>query len=342
MKFNEGISENALNITKSTYFPKVSFAFPVLNEEKNIERCIQSIRNQNYPEELIEIIIADGGSTDKTIELAKKYNCIVINNPKKLAEPGGFLAHQKATGDIKVFFAADNVLPHKNWIHEMVTPFISDSSIYGVYTHIIPAQQDNNFNRYYSLLHVEPFTWFVYSHTSNLRMFDRVYKGREKKGNYTVFQFSVMQYPLLAFAQGFCVRKDFIRKKEYEDDDVLPIIQMIEENYKLAYVSSAGIYHFHLKGFRQYLRKMKWRIKNSLDNENVGFNRRNKYLSNSRKLRKYLWLIYGCTFIGPIVDSIRWYVRDREVCWFWHIPASIVLAYLMVYEILISLFKRFF
>lgn len=326
-----------INDNKNTNLPKVSFAFPVLNEEQSIERCLQSIRNQNYPAELLEIILADGGSTDKTIELAKKYNCIVINNPKKLAEPGGFLAHQKATGDIKVFFAADNALPHKNWIQEMAAPFIHDPDIYGAYTHIVPAPQDNSFNRYYSLLHVEPFTWFIYGQASHPGKFKNIYKISEKNENYIVFNLSVMNHPLLAFAQGFCIRREFSRKKEYEHDDILPVIQMIGEGYKLAYVPTAGIYHYHLKGYMQYLKKFQSRIRNSLINKNAGFDIRYIYLSRLRKFKKYLWLLYGVTIIGPVFDSIRWYMRDNEKCWFWHMPASISLSYLIVYEAIMSM-----
>lgn len=314
--------------------PKISFAFPVFNEEKNIERCLKSIRNQNYPQELVEIVIADGGSTDRTIEKAKLYNCKIINNPRKLAEPGAVLAHKESTGDIKVFFAADNVLARRDWIRKMVTPFVEDETIYGSYTNIESSGKDNSFNRYYSLLHVEPFTWFIYQNAADPKMFGEYYNVKEKNKGYVIYRFSAMQHPLLAFAQGFCIRKEYKREENYEYDDIIPVIQMIEEDYKLAYVPNAGLYHYHIEGFWQYIKKFQWRIRNSLKSTNSGFMSREKYMSNIRKLRKYLWLLYGCTFVGPIIDSLKWFVRDRNKCWFWHIPASVGLSYLIVIEVL--------
>ena len=60
----------------------VSIIIPCRNEENYIKQCIDSFLNQSYPEELIEIIIADGMSTDNTRgiinEMAKKHKNIVF------------------------------------------------------------------------------------------------------------------------------------------------------------------------------------------------------------------------------------------------------------------------
>ena len=54
--------------------PLVSLVIPMLNESGAIERCIDSILNQDYDAHLMEIVIVDGGSTDgcreKIIELS--------------------------------------------------------------------------------------------------------------------------------------------------------------------------------------------------------------------------------------------------------------------------------
>lgn len=50
-------------------FPPVSAIVPVRNEERNIERCLRSLLALDYPH--LEILIADDGSTDRTVEIAK-------------------------------------------------------------------------------------------------------------------------------------------------------------------------------------------------------------------------------------------------------------------------------
>ena len=52
---------------------KVSVIVPILNEEKYIEKFLNSILEQDYPKENLEIILVDGMSTDKTREIIKSY-----------------------------------------------------------------------------------------------------------------------------------------------------------------------------------------------------------------------------------------------------------------------------
>ena len=57
--------------------PLISIIIPTLNSEKTLEQCLKSIKNQSYQN--YEIIIVDGGSEDKTVEIAGKFNARVIN-----------------------------------------------------------------------------------------------------------------------------------------------------------------------------------------------------------------------------------------------------------------------
>ena len=50
--------------------PKISVVVPTLNEEAYIERCLKSLSAQNFPH---EIIVVDGGSKDKTVQIADEY-----------------------------------------------------------------------------------------------------------------------------------------------------------------------------------------------------------------------------------------------------------------------------
>ncbi len=52
----------------------ISVVIITLNEEQNIRRCLESIRWAD------EIIVVDSGSTDKTLDICKEYDCQVVNH----------------------------------------------------------------------------------------------------------------------------------------------------------------------------------------------------------------------------------------------------------------------
>lgn len=67
----------------------VSVICPVLNEEKFIEACIVSMTVQDYPHEQLEVLMIDGGSTDHTRDIIKRYTeqhpfIQLLDNPERI------------------------------------------------------------------------------------------------------------------------------------------------------------------------------------------------------------------------------------------------------------------
>lgn len=64
-----------------TKLSTISVVITTKNEEKNIDRCLESIQSQTYPKNKIEIIVIDNNSTDKTKEISRQYIRTIFNYP---------------------------------------------------------------------------------------------------------------------------------------------------------------------------------------------------------------------------------------------------------------------
>lgn len=87
--------------------PMVTIAMPCFNEEGFIEECIRSVQAQDYPADRIEILIADGRSTDRTREILAQLaigdpRIRVIDNPDRLQAAGMNQLIAAAKGDVIV------------------------------------------------------------------------------------------------------------------------------------------------------------------------------------------------------------------------------------------------
>ena len=85
----------------------ISIIIPALNEEKYLPSLFESIKKQSFSD--YEIILADAGSKDKTLEIARKYGCIIV--PGGLPSKGRNEGAKIVKGDILFFLDADVVLP---------------------------------------------------------------------------------------------------------------------------------------------------------------------------------------------------------------------------------------
>lgn len=98
----------------------ISVVVPAYNEEDYIEKCLQSLMNQEEMPD--EIIVVNNNSTDRTEEIVKKYPVILVTEKKK----GTIAARNKgfdlAKGTIIARTDADTIVP-PDWIKKIKQHF---------------------------------------------------------------------------------------------------------------------------------------------------------------------------------------------------------------------------
>lgn len=295
----------------------LSVVVPTLNNEKDIERFLSSICKQDMEQDKIEILIADGGSQDKTVNIAKKYKAKVIHNKYVLADPGVNLGLQEALGKFIIVLAADNIFKDRSALNKMITVF-NDKTIMAAFPVHVSSKNDSFFTKYINFF-TDPFSHFVYGYAANGRTFSKIYKTIEHNNVYDVYDYnSNVDKPLIAMAQGFMVRGNFQRIEKQAFDDITPVLDLLQKNKKIAFVHSVGLYHHTVRDFKHFVKKQMWASVNTIQKKSYGISYRTGYLSKNQNFRMKIWPIYALSFVFPCMRSIYGLVVDNEVMWIFH------------------------
>ncbi len=98
---------------------KVSIVIPTKNDEEVLDMCLRSIKDLDYPIEDYEVIIVDGNSTDRTIEIARNYDVKVFYESVGTIGGARNIGVENSNGKYIAFTDADCVV-EKNWLKVLV------------------------------------------------------------------------------------------------------------------------------------------------------------------------------------------------------------------------------
>ncbi len=123
-------------LNKDSSWPKISIVTPSYNQAEFLERTILSVLGQNYPE--LEYIIIDGGSTDGSVDIIKKYEKYLtycVSEPDKGQADALNKGFRKSTGEILGWINSDDMyLPRTFWkIAEAFKKYPDAAIVYGDY-----------------------------------------------------------------------------------------------------------------------------------------------------------------------------------------------------------------
>ena len=70
-------------VVDEKFIPEVSLIISAYNEEKNILKKLRNIDDLDYPKEKLQVILANDGSDDRTVEIAKNFDFVNILSLKR-------------------------------------------------------------------------------------------------------------------------------------------------------------------------------------------------------------------------------------------------------------------
>lgn len=123
-------SKKEKNWENDELFLKISIIIPTYNEETTIINKMENIFEIDYPKELLEMVIIDSGSTDKTVKLIERFiynhpdiRVVFLREVERLGKSHAInIAYAKSTGEIKIISDADSLL-NRNSIKYIIRNF---------------------------------------------------------------------------------------------------------------------------------------------------------------------------------------------------------------------------
>lgn len=295
---------------------RFSLMLPILNEARRLPAILESIRRQRYPRDAVELLVADGGSTDDTVAIARDFGARVYHNPIRRAEPGAGMLLQRATGDVAMWLAADNALAGDEFLQHMAAPF-ADPRIVAAFPSLVSTPEDGGTTRYFNAFS-DPFNHFIYGGATSPASYHRTYRVKRRTPEYVVYDFAGGPCPLVALAQGFTMRLPYRKPPGTDEDDVAPVEMLIEQGCEIAFVERAALEHHTVRDIGDALRKFGPRFRARMTDSQQPMWGRLKTTARRQRLRAYLWPFYSVSFVLPAAAAVGGLVRDRRAEWLYH------------------------
>lgn len=222
---------------------KVSVIIPTFNSARTIENCVSSIR-ENSSQHAYEVIIADAGSVDETLEIARPYvDRVLTGKPGRINRNIGV---ETAQGEIVCFTDSDCIVP-TDWIDKLVDGLVrlhrGDKMVVGVGGG--------------SVLHLENPSPMEFAVIKAMNSPLVSFKAR----NLAVYkeEREVLHNPPMNSAYfKWAVEKvgGFQEEYGYGAEDLELDAKLTDQGYRLYYLPEVTIWHEHWAGFKKFIRQM--------------------------------------------------------------------------------------
>jgi glycosyltransferase involved in cell wall biosynthesis len=297
-----------------------SIIMPALNEENRIDKALNSIRNQSVNQDEIEILVIDGGSTDRTRKIAESYGARVLDNPKVLPEDAKGIGLRECTGKYIVFLDADEEFTHKDQLARRIALFQSDDELKGIITNgLLTPLGFPSLTRYANNCG-DPFSYFAYRFDAEnlVSSLDKKRYSYTKHGEYgRIYSVGASDYAPIGDGGATTIDYEYL-KANFSDRLADPVFsstrfnEIVNKTGRFGIVENDSINHYTTVYLKTYLNKLKFRIILNLNSkdEKFGYTAR-AHMNKKLRNRRYFFLLYCLFPPAVLVDSIVMSLRKR-------------------------------
>jgi len=288
-----------------------SIIIATYNSEHTLAYTLKSIRHQSIDQDKVEILVVDGGSTDSTRQIAKKYGAKVFDNPKRLPEYAKAIGTSHAVGKYILRMDSDEEFSYHTQLQDKMDFLIRHPELKVLIPNrCIRGRKDicgicadymNTFG--------DPFSYFVYN--TKIDKYDTYRKNIiREEGRCAIMEFGQGDIYPLADSATSILSLEYMKEKYPDIYDTIEFVcaaydKVIADTKLCGVIKGDDIKHNCNSSFGTYFSKLKFRVINNLFNKREsGFSSKEVY-SRKLKARKILFCFYALFIPLPILDSLR-------------------------------------
>lgn len=317
--------------------PFFSIIIATYNSENTLEYTLESIANQSIDKSEVETLVIDGGSTDKTLDIAQKYSTIILDNPIRLPEHAKAIGMERANGQFVVRMDSDEEFSYSTQLQDKMDFLKAHPEVKILLPNRYASGRKEicGISGEYMNIFGDPFSLFVYR--TKYDKYD-TYSANiiETDGKHAIMRFAKEDIYPLADSATTAFSLDFVRENfgsEYTTVEFTcgAVDKIIDATGMCGCIKGDNIIHNCSSSFKTYLSKLRFRVINNLfHKEESGFSARER-VSNSLTKRKLLFCIYALFVPVPVADSIRIAIKYKE--------KSFLLHFIYLYYVCFQIFK---
>jgi glycosyltransferase involved in cell wall biosynthesis len=308
--------------------PTVSVIIPTLNAAQYLDECLASIRAQDYPTDLVQVIIADAGSTDRTLVIAQSHGVdMIVPNPLRTGEAGKACALRAASGELILSVDSDNVLVGTDWLRRMVAPF-GDGEVWATQAlRFAYRRSDPPMFRYHALLGAgDPLAIYIGNY-DRLSALTGQWTGcphhSERRNGWIRVTLDSGAIPTLG-ANGFMFRRSVLPESTVNDPyffDIDVAADLVLAGQHTIGIVDVPIRHYFCRDLRVYHRKTRRRIDDFMFHRSTG----GRTYPWTRSRAGILRFVLSTVLVVPLlVDVQRGLRRVPDPAWWLHLPVCVM------------------
>ncbi len=294
--------------------PSVCIVLPTLDEEHRLPRVLASLAAQDYLGE-VEILVVDGGSVDRTREIAIDSGAKVLDNPHRREEPARTIGIDATKAELVCFIDADNELPHSGWLARLVAALdlapdvVSADCLYHEW-----RRSDPPVSRLCALIGGDdPLAidlGYADRWSYHLGRWTGMKVTEEDAGDALIVGVDPAQPPPMG-SNGYLVRREALLRTGYSPEFVHSDIvgDLAALGFRFARVKD-GIVNHHATGLREYARKTRRRVGRTVTGEPA---QRHGLQAPAARVA---WLsLNALLLVRPVIQALRGYRRKPDPAW---------------------------